>query len=258
MMDGAVQQVDLLQGITELIPGLNQLWNAADISLDGKWLAGGDMQGNITVWDLTMDSTAAHFSFSEKRNPIIALAFDPQGKWLAGADSSNNLWIFDLKDGTMMVTWTLDFRASDIQVSPDGMRLAASGGGTIQLMNWDSTNGWQSGQVIQGFDPTFMDDATLWYRTYSEDGSPLTAMNLENGDILHTFDVPAGEYAISPGDNLLAVSGKKLWVFALPDGVVLGEWETTSPYAHPVFSADANALILVDWDGVVNVWGISE
>jgi WD40 repeat protein len=258
-VNGTSQQVFLQDGNLNTIPYPGSAWNTSATSLDGQWQAAGSIDGIVTLWKSETPSQPVNtIQLDRVRSPITALAFDPGLKWLAAANSASKLWIIELATGGQIELPSPGMPIAQLVVSPSGDQLAASGRGTIQVFQQDIAQGWILGKTIQGYAPKFLDEDVLVYRGYNEDGSPITALNLSTDEVLFQLDAPGGEFALSPDESLVAVSGKSLAFYRLPDGKKLAEIPASIPYAHVYFSEDGALLYTVEWDGVVEVWGLKE
>jgi len=73
---------------------------ALAITADGWKLAGGDVNGAVTLWDMA----TGHLTLQLKeRGPILSLAFSPDGKWLAvgvakpAGEPADTVWVYDVR-----------------------------------------------------------------------------------------------------------------------------------------------------------------
>jgi WD40 repeat protein len=256
---GTSQQVFLQDGISSAVSYSDLVWNSSATSLDGQWQAAGSIDGIVNLWKTEFPSQAVYSIQPDRvRSPITALTFDPLLQWLAVANSAGKLWIIELSSGAQITLPDPGLQIAELAVSPSGSRLAASGRGTIQLFQIDTAQGWAVVKTLYGYAPKFVDDDILAYRGYNEDGSPITALNLTTDEILFQLDAPGGEFIFSPDESLVAVSGKSLVFYRLPDGKKLAEFPASTPYAHVYFSEDGVLLYTVEWDGVLKVWGLKE
>jgi WD40 repeat protein len=256
---GASQQIFLQDGNSVEISYPDSIWNISATSPDGQWQAAGSIDGIVKLWKTEVPSQPVYSIQPDRtHSPITALVFDPGLKWLAMANSAGKLWIIELSSGAQISLPDPGIQIAALVVSPSGNQLAASGRGIIQVFQYDTEQGWILGKTIQGYAPEFLDEDVLVYRGYNEDGSPITALNLSTDEVLFQLDAPGGEFAISPDVSLVAVSGKSLTFYRLPDGKKLAEIPANTPYAHVYFSEDGSLLYTVEWDGVVKVWGLKE
>ncbi len=259
LVKGASQQVFLQDGNSVEISYPGSAWNISTTSMDGQWQAAGSIDGIVTLWKSETPAQPVNtIQLDRTRSPITALVFDPGLKWLAAANSTSKLWIIELATGGKIELPAPGMQIAELVVSPSGNQLAASGRGVIQVFQNEVAQGWIIGKTIQGYAPEFINEDVLVYRGYNEDGSPITARDLLTDEVLFQLDVPGGEFALSPDESLVAVSGKGIVFYRLPDGKKLTEIPNNTPYAHVYFSEDGTLLYTVEWDGVLKVWGLKE
>lgn len=102
----------------------------------GQLLATGGMGGTVVVWNLT--NNKALFTLDEgNKDPVYALAFDPDGKALASVSENSKVKIWSLADGKLLKTLIAregegNFLPRALAISPDG-KLLASGGMSPQF-----------------------------------------------------------------------------------------------------------------------------
>jgi WD40 repeat protein len=99
-----------------------------DISPDGKYLAAGGLEGNITLFDLEKREPVRAFQIKAQYGTTVALS--PDGKKLAGsADGVLQLWNY--QTGSNLLALTGDYPG----FSPDGRRLAYSRENNVVVFN---------------------------------------------------------------------------------------------------------------------------
>jgi len=257
-IQGTVQHVRLDDGSTAWTLLTGQQWNVSAASQDGEWIAGGGVDGQVSIWNVSSPE-AARFSFypDHTRSPSTSLAIDPASKWLAAANAAGRVWIISLEDGSILAELQPGFPASALGINPSGNLLLLAGRGQIRVYQASAENAWNETASFKGLQPSFQAEDTILFRSYSEDGSPVTFGDPLSGEIINQMVTPSGELAVSNDSSLLAVSGLQLQFYSLPDGNLLYSIDTGSPYAHVFFNRDNTLLTTITWDGVVQLWGIN-
>lgn len=256
-VQGAVQQVELRDGSLEWSLLTAQQWNVSAASQDGEWIAGGGVDGQISIWNAASPQAAKFMFYPDRtRSPSTALAFDPNSKWLAAANAAGKVWFIGLEDGSIQTELQPGFPVSSLTVSPSGKLLSAAGRGQVQVYQAGTGNAWNTAATFDGLMPAFLAEDVLLFRSYSEDGSPAVFANPLTGETLNQLVIPAGELAVSNDGSLLAVSGLQLQFYSLPDGDLLYSMDAGSPYTHVYFGQADTLLITIAWDGLIHLWGI--
>ncbi len=255
--NGTVQTNDLHNGSTKWHLHTQQHWNVSASSASGKWVAGGSVDGQLSIWNTDYPDTA-HFVFypDRSRSPSTALLFDPDEQWLAAANAAGRVWFVNLEDGSIISEMQHGFAVSRLVTARSGSVFAAAGKGNIQLYVKNSTGGWVEGKAFQGYTPIFAQENMLLYRSISLESSSIIAINPQDGNTLFRVAVPAGDFSVSHDGSLLAISGIELGLYDVATGKLIQSLETSSHFTHPMFNSDGTLLITIAWDGVVELWGI--
>ncbi len=111
-------------------------------SPDGKWLASGDNNGMVKIWDLA--SGRELLTCMGHTSPVTCVAFSPDGKQLASGSldpkkgaKPDELRIWDATTGQEMLTLKDTDSVTSLAFSPDGLRLAsADSDGKVRI--WDA------------------------------------------------------------------------------------------------------------------------
>ena len=111
----------------------------AAFSPDGRWLASGDDDKNIRIWDVSTGQEIAGSAVT--RSPIYAVAFSPNGRWLASASADKTIKLWDVATGREIHTLTGHGSiVTSLAFSPDG-RWLASGSWDKTIKIWDVRDG---------------------------------------------------------------------------------------------------------------------
>jgi len=105
---------------------------AVAASASGRYLASADRAGRLYLWDRTVGQGQA--KILAQRVPVQSLAFSPQGETLAvgtfapGGKGPAELQLRDIPAGTVRRSRHLDDTVTACAISPDGKRVAYTGG----------------------------------------------------------------------------------------------------------------------------------
>lgn len=132
--------------------GHGSMINAFDFSDDERYLASGDMDGIVVIWDVRSGKELRRFEVQEHH--INALDFHPGNRFLLSASSDGTVIVWDVFTGDQLANFT----AHGEQVlralfSPDG-NLIASGDFQGGIMVWNWGNQAILWRVDQGDDMT--------------------------------------------------------------------------------------------------------
>jgi WD40 repeat protein len=121
------------------------------VSAYGNTLALGDSEGNITLWDMSIDPLEQIAQFDAHDGPILALNFNGDGTRLVsgGRDANLTLWDMNIHE-RVGDTWhghTDDVLT--VTFSPDG-RFVASGSRDNTIIIWDVTTGQAVSEPLIG------------------------------------------------------------------------------------------------------------
>jgi WD40 repeat protein/serine/threonine protein kinase len=238
---------------------LNLAWSIA-FSPNGKQIASGHESGEIKIWDAATGKQLK--TLQAHKNPIDSIAFSLDGKRMASRAYEIKLW--DTSNWTELMS--LHDRASTgmdscVTFSPDGKRIASTGGEDDQIKVWDTVTG-QGIWSIWGHD----------YYAYSVSFSPDGKFLASGGDNeIKIWDAPTGS-------NVMTLRGQDASVCSVafsPDGKYVASgsrdntirvWDITTRetmmtlrgHEHVVqgvrFTPDGKRLVSHSWDGKIKIW----
>ncbi|MEO1401698.1 MAG: NB-ARC domain-containing protein [Cyanobacteria bacterium J06635_1] len=231
-------------------------------SPDGQWLASGDTQSEIRLWDLATDTLQA--VLKGHQGWVLSVAFSPDGQWLASGSEDRTIKLWSMATGQCHHTWHGHQNwVRSVAFSADGEILAsASKDGTIRLWNLESK---AAVAVLTGHDAAVC--AIAWHPyarrlvSGSEDGT-LRLWNTLNEKCLRIFQghqnwvwsvsfSPDGQWLASGSVDcsvkVWSVQGNDCYTFT---GHTSGVW---SVKFHPT----AAELVSSSEDSLIKRWNIN-
>jgi WD40 repeat protein len=178
-------------------------------SPNGEWLAMGDVDGAVRLWNTTDDS---RLTCQEKHTGWVqSVAFSPSGVILASGSGDQTVKLWDVNTGQCLKTLqghTSPLRS--VAFSPDGAILASgSDDGTVRL--WDRSSG-KCLNVLDGH------TNWVWSIAFSPDGGMLASGSEDQ--TVKLWDVRTGQCL----RTLAGESSHKSWIASVafsPDGITL-------------------------------------
>lgn len=198
---------------------------------NGNYLAGGEMDGHLKVWQTREPLESAGYSLSLEclahREAISCLAYSPDGRWLASGsyDRTVKLWQADTLENTLVGLGHSEAVRS-VAFSPDGQLLASGSlDGTIKL--------WRvpTGELVGTLDSR---SGWVWTLAFSPDSRMLASGSFES--TISLWQLKPGEPV--PAAPLTAFSAHPGGVFCL------------------TFSPDGRALYSGGADQFIQVWSV--
>ncbi len=113
------------------------------ISPDGKWLAAGDHDGTVQLWDALTGRKSRTLKGHNPGAAVRGLSFSRDGKQLADCSVDGTVKLWDVENGQEIRTFKGDGMLADVAFSPDGKRLAA-GSHNAHVSEWDIASGRQT------------------------------------------------------------------------------------------------------------------
>ncbi len=208
--------------------------SSISFSPDGNFVASGDIQGSIQIWN-TENGDLIN-TFNGHTDTVIDVAFSPDGKLLGSGSLDGRTILWRIADGKIQHTLIGEqsYSVKDIDFSPDGTLIAAAQATRIVYL-WDV----ESGKNI--FDRSNEAWGNLWF-------IPKTPRRT---DTVHQVTFASDEYTLISATFNGAVSqwqipdGKQLRKHDWPGGAALCSM-TTSPNGK---------IIATGWtDGKIRLW----
>jgi WD40 repeat protein len=158
-------------------------FNTLAFSPDGRMLAAGTGDGNISLWDVATQQSIGQPLHGDGK-PVLCIAFSPDGKILASAGTDNSITLWNVAThqplGAPLVGHTKD--VNSIAFSPDGT-LLASGSSDQSIILWNVGTHQPVGKPLLGY------SGDVGSVVFSPDGKTLVSGN-DGGVIL--WDVATG------------------------------------------------------------------
>ncbi|MCY3021784.1 MAG: protein kinase, partial [Planctomycetota bacterium] len=109
------------------------------VSPDGRWLARGGRDGNVTLW--LAESGTEHLTLKGHTDAVTFMAFSPPGTYLATGSSDKTVRVWEVQTGRELPeTKPHEAGVTSLAFSPNGKCLAAgSGNRTIRV--WEAETG---------------------------------------------------------------------------------------------------------------------
>lgn len=241
------------------LDGENSVMRSLAFSQDGQYLATGEDDGVVNLWEWTGDNfeivqTVQH----ENAGKMRAIAFSPDGKYFAtaGDDTTVRLWTIDGE--SVFVSEVADW-INSVAFSPDGNFLI-SGGWDQTISIWDLAgnllNSWEAHpDSINSL--AFGNDAQTIISTSNDQTAQIWQLDGTSGT--STFTVNHGaevnKAALSPdGKNLITVGGQTVKFWDL-EGRLL---QTIAAHGDIIYgfdlSSDGKQFVTGSYDSTARLW----
>ena len=146
---------------------------SADYSADNRWIATGENNGTVTIWDAASGAKLHSFQPLPQKMIIQQVQFSPDASLLAVQLRENEeIFLVDTASGAIHITLSghSDI-VRDFDFTPDGSRLV-SVGDDAKIILWNLAPGIPDAERMLDFD--FSDHlATIYSVTFSGDGSKI-------------------------------------------------------------------------------------
>jgi WD40 repeat protein len=151
--------------------------NSIAISPDGTILAGGTMDGRLTIWR-TKSEGSSRTVFNDPKRSIYSVAYSPDGNWLAFGDLKGDIILLKASGFEQVsVLSGHTARINDIQFSPDSKTFAsASYDGTVLF--------WEIADLTNP--PVIMDDHSglVFSVAFSPDGQYILSSSMDEDRLI--------------------------------------------------------------------------
>ena len=237
-------------------------------SPDGKYIATGDVDGDVGLWEV---SNGENIYYQSLGGTVQGVAFSPDGKYIAadGAGGGVRIILMEASDATEVDRLELVDEAHHIHsvaYSPDG-RYIAIGDDTGRAYLWDVNSGrwfwwtfWQDELYSVAFSPN-----GVYLATGDSDGyARLWELNSWWTDDVNTIDFKPGgnvqAVAFSPDGRYLAADGydgSNTYVNIYNMDTRRVAWQINSDDVYAIaFSPNGEYIALGDNDGVITFYSI--
>ncbi len=161
-LDGTARLWDVVDGspvgkvLDHRIEGTNRVnVLCGSFSPDGRWVATGDSQGAIFIWDASTGDKM--ITLKENMAPVLTLCFSPDSRsLLAGYTASDNgVRMWDIASGVLKWKKFQRNAVRSVAISPDG-RVAMSAGNDETARFWDPRTGQPIGPELQNLGEVFV------------------------------------------------------------------------------------------------------
>jgi WD40 repeat protein len=229
-------------------------------SRDGRFLACGSRDGNISVWDISRRALVR--TFTPVTGPVFPQAFLAEGNRLVVlSETDNRLIEWDLAANREIQSWAAPQRLNALGVSPDERQLVTVGyEGDIQVRNLSEQSSTSAhldvlevgGIAFAPSEKLLAASSDLGYARVWDTKSWQEVATLRG------FLNSVGSVAFSPDGNRLATGGAaqndalKLWAVDSWQDVLTLHAEGHR-FEQAIFSPDGNAVGVIS-NGVLHVW----
>ncbi len=245
---------------------------AVDFSPDGRYIATGDDQGDVGLWDL--DSGSRNVWWKRLGGEVVVVTFSPDGRYIAADGSDSNgpyVAVLGVDSGTEIQRTGVDdttdraTRINSIAFSPNG-NYVAIGVDLPWAWIWDLSDGRRSGWGTTGV-------SEVYAVAFSPNGRYLAtgddAGNANLWEVSSWWTDNADGISMTPGGNVYAVAFSPNEPYLAADGYdgnntsitiwdVIRERKVREIDAGNVFELafrpDGRYLAAGDEDGVITFW----
>ncbi len=231
--------------------------NTISFSPDGKYIATGDRNGKVNIWNLSGQKQS---EFNAHEGQIFNLSFSPDGEKIATFGEDGTLAIWNLSGQQQYKTQAHENIIYSVSFSPDGEKIAtAHENGTVAIWNL-------SGEQLAKFKGH---RSSVYSVNFSPDGEHIAAGSKDgtvllwhlSGEILAQFNGHQREIyklRFSPDGQKIATASLetiRLWNLSGEQQFIL--YNDSYGFNDISFSPDGQQIVTTGKDGDVIVWSIS-
>lgn len=241
------------------------------VSQDGNWVATGDKNGNVIVWNIVDGKEVAEFE--GQSGEVISLAISSDKTQIAAVSENKiiSIWDFNQKQPKFSLKGH-DLRVNKILFSPDGQYLI-SGSDDFQLIFWDMSSGkptkYPTGQKINDISISpdgaalalALNNHTIEIRNI-KDGQPIRKPFF-NEKIVDPFKaikfLPSNSLLVSGSENGISrvwnINGNLIW--ETPKQDKNGNPVEMNSLKSISISDDGVKVVTLSDDNLINIWDIT-
>ncbi|MEW6161308.1 MAG: serine/threonine-protein kinase, partial [Verrucomicrobiota bacterium] len=245
-----------------LLGHFNPVYSVA-FSPDSQWLASGDAQGKVKLWEMASRRPFATLELSNKA--VVQITFSADGKSLSASDESGRAVVWNL--ASREIVWQHQGRNPlGVQFSPVTHWIGVTSGDLgLATNSYARVIDWTTGQEVFRVGPqadfeAFSPDGKLALITRRKEiGTEI--WELTTGKVLKTIPGSNASLAVSPDGKMFAASWPARGVFlAHITGSQESVWlNSPAPLGSVLaFSSDGSMLAGASSDQRVRLWNVSE
>jgi WD40 repeat protein len=237
------------------------------VSIDGEWVATGDVNGDVAIWNLHDGTEISRFETGG--GPIRSIAFSSDRLKLAAASTDRSISVWELENRIQLYKLMKhSMNINKIQFSPDGDYVISSGDDFHVLM-WDMKTGelandYLAAQKVNDLDIS-ADAVTL---VLAMNDATIEIWDLITGKKVNTISDPK---IVTPFSYVKFLPNNQLILTGSADGYVRiwntqsrGKiWETPTeqkgraPVQTISVSNDGSRFVVTFKDGLSEIWSIN-
>jgi len=242
------------------------------LSSDQKWIATGDIKGNVAIWDINTGENVAWFAGGA--GEITSVDFSSDNTKIAFS-AQNIIQIWDLNQNALLFTISKDtFRINKLVFLP-GSDLFITGGDNRKVGVWDS----QTGKLIREMSASYkVIDLSIsntgQYVAAALYKSTIEVWDINEGKLLHSLQNPniVIPFTCISGfpNSLLVLAGSmdgvsRIWnilrtemLWDTPLNTGNGSLTSNSPVRTLAISRDGTKAAILSENGIINLWDLTQ
>jgi WD40 repeat protein/serine/threonine protein kinase len=227
------------------------------ISDDRRYVAGGDHDGSIWVFDAKTGEEL--FSWEAHRGRVSGVAFDPGSKTLASVSWDGRIRLWDPQGGAPLMEKNLNQgRLNSVAFNSTGRTIACgAGSGRIVLVDTSGQVRWLEGHQGDVYDVRFSEDGMLLASVGWDHTARIWDMASNQCQRTFVHGGVAIALALSPDGNLLASAGRStaIKVWNIESGDCIETLPGHAGHVHSLaFRSHGTQLASGSDDSTVKIW----